>query len=208
MTSERLSSIGLAAVLCAAACSTHGGNGDAGPDAGGDGAATCSSPGGPVSGGADIHCAVDGSMRIQPTDPASCHPADAMTDPDAGGPTYGDTMNGAEADDDDCKYHLKWSSTPVCRNANVTFALSITRKSDGKPAAGADPMIEAFYPPSHLGPDTNPKATETSAGNYTIGPLVFDQAGKWTVRFHMYGDCEDTLDDSPHGHAAFYLDVP
>jgi hypothetical protein len=28
------------------------------------------------------------------------------------------------------------------------------------------------------------------------------------VRFHFYEDCLDLLPDSPHGHAAYFIDVP
>ena len=51
------------------------------------------------------------------------------------------------------------------------------------------------------------KATETSPGTYTYGPIRFDASGKWTVRFHLYEDCVDG-DTSPHGHAAFFVTVP
>jgi hypothetical protein len=52
--------------------------------------------------------------------------------------------------------------------------------------------------------------TETPAGSgaYTIGPVVFDQPGLWTIRFHLHENCADLLPDSPHGHAAYYINVP
>jgi hypothetical protein len=51
------------------------------------------------------------------------------------------------------------------------------------------------------------KKTST-AGTYTLGPLRFDKKGKWTLRYHIRGDCVDLTEDSPHGHVAFFLDVP
>ena len=41
-------------------------------------------------------------------------PADAAApEPDGGAPTsdYGETLFNAEGDDDDCKYHVKWTAT-------------------------------------------------------------------------------------------------
>jgi hypothetical protein len=37
---------------------------------------------------------------------------------------------------------------------------------------------------------------------------VFDQSGRWVVRFHYFETCSDVPEDSPHGHVAFYIDVP
>jgi hypothetical protein len=39
------------------------------------------------------------------------------------------------------------------------------------------------------------------------GPLRFDRSGRWVVRFHFYEDCNDG-ESSPHGHIAFFVDVP
>lgn len=206
--SKRHVSIGLLAVPWLAGCPSSNNDKDGGPD----GAVTCSMPGGPVTGMADNHC-IDpdgGAMMIQATDQASCHP-DAMVDPDAGmmmGPMYGMTMNGSEGDDDDCKYHVKWTSTPICKGGDVTFTVTVTRKNDGKPAAMAHPYAEAFQRPSHLGPDRMPVTAEPQPGVYTIGPYDFDVSGKWEVRFHFFAECEDTLMTSPHGHAAFFVSVP
>jgi hypothetical protein len=187
---------------------------------------TCANPGGPVAGAADTHC----GTKVEPTDPASCHPdggaggddasADASGDAandasiDAGGDDggtdnpYGPTMFGTEADDDDCKYHVIWSASPVCENAAVTFTVTATYKTDGKPLTGAAPRAEVYLDPKHPAPTTAQKAHEVSPGKYTVGPIQFDAPGQWTVRFHFYELCEDTLDTSPHGHAAFFVQVP
>jgi hypothetical protein len=45
-------------------------------------------------------------------------------------------------------------------------------------------------------------------GTYSVGPVRFDQAGRWFVRFHFYETCSDAPEDSPHGHVAFWVDVP
>ena len=36
----------------------------------------------------------------------------------------------------------------------------------------------------------------------------FDAKGRWTVRFHLHEECADEAPDSPHGHIAFFIDVP
>jgi len=195
------------AALLVVACSTSNGNT---PDA----SVTCASPGGPVSGTADSHC----GTTVQMTSQASCHvdagapvdsgPVDAAPG-DAAAPTpFGVTMNNAEGDDDDCKYRVKWTATSVCQGkGGVTFTVTTTKKNDKSPAATASPYIEAFLTDTHPSASAG-KATETSPGVYTIGPVVFDASGKWTVRFHFYGDCGDDPADSPHAHAAFFVQVP
>ena len=49
---------------------------------------------------------------------------------------------------------------------------------------------------------------EDPLGTYKIGPIVFDKPGRWVVRFHLFGTCDDALATSPHAHAAFFVDVP
>jgi hypothetical protein len=120
---------------------------------------------------------------------------------------YGDTMYNAEGDDDDCKYHVAWTATPICQGPEATFSVRLTAKADGSPASGANPRLEVFLSDTHPAPNTAQAARETSAGNYSVGPVRFDAAGQWTVRFHLFETCIDSA-DSPHGHAAFYLSVP
>ncbi len=179
-----------------AACSTSSDN------------ASCSTPGGPVSGAADTHCSGDAGPIVVTVDPAACTADAGAADPDAGATgDYGDTMFNQEGDDDDCKYHVKWSSSPVCENADVTFTVTATTKVDGTPLTDANPDLEVFLNDTHPAPNSSPHATETSPGVYTVGPIRFDKPGQWTVRFHFREECTDT-EDSPHGHAAFYVSVP
>ena len=126
----------------------------------------------------------------------------------SGGGDFGATMCNSEGDDDDCKYHVAWSSSPIRRNSDVTFDVTATRRFDGQPALGADIQVEAFFNDAHPTPSVGIVTTESSGGHYRIGPVQFDLAGKWTVRFHLYQFCADTTEDSPHGHAAFYVSVP
>jgi hypothetical protein len=127
---------------------------------------------------------------------------------DSGGGDYGPTLYNFEGDDDDCKYHVKWSSTAVKENVGVTFAVTATRLIDGAAATGANVELEVFLDTSHPTPTTDIPNTESSGGNYKVGPVVFDAPGKWTVRFHFYEMCSDEPEDSPHGHAAFFVNVP
>jgi hypothetical protein len=123
------------------------------------------------------------------------------------GDDYGPTMNNAEGDDDDCKFHVKWSSTPIYENQSVTFTVTVTRKTDGAPATNAKPYIEGLLNATHPIPSTHATATETAPGVYSIGPIQFDAPGQWTTRFHFYPYCDDGQ-ASPHGHAAFFVQVP
>jgi hypothetical protein len=113
----------------------------------------------------------------------------------------------AEADDDDCKYHVKWTSTDITENKDVTFTITLTAKADGKGVTGAAPDIEAFLDETHPAPNSPQKPTDKGAGVYEVGPVQFDKAGKWTARFHFFEDCMDS-ETSPHGHVGFYVNVP
>jgi hypothetical protein len=170
--------------------------------------------GGPVSGAADMHCtAPDGGLSVQSTDQASCQarpdaapPGTPDADPNAS--DFGATMFGSKGNDDDCKYHYEWTSTPVYRNYDIHFTLTLTHLGDGTPATGADPYIEATLNDQFSAPPTDSKTKETAPGVYDIGPVQFDMPGMWLVRFHVYHTCLDLVDTSPHGHAAFWLNVP
>lgn len=121
---------------------------------------------------------------------------------------YGDTMYGSEGDDDECKYHIKWSATSIAENQDVTFTVQLTTKTDDKPVTGGQIYIEATLGDTHPPKKTPPPGSESSTpGTYTIAGVQFDQAGKWDVRFHINGQCEDG-EESPHGHGAFFVQVP
>ena len=212
---------GALALLGACATSSTPPAGDAGGDSSsGDGGPS----GGPVSGAQDAHCSGKAS---QPVRAASCHPeagaADASApgsdagDDGGGAGEYGPTEFNAEGDDDDCKYHLAWTSTPIRQQTDVTFTVVITQKADNTPmrplpgeGSGVYPVrAELFLNDTHPGPNTRQTAVETSTpGTYTVGPVRFDDAGQWTVRFHTHEMCEDAFEDSPHGHAAFFVQIP
>lgn len=216
-----LASLALAGVLSGAACSSSGTGTTStttSTGSGGSGGGSVGS-GGPVEGPADAHC----GANSQVVNAANCNPApgagggsSSSTSTGAGGTTgaggeaseYGATLNNAEGDDDDCKYHLAWTATPISQNKDVTFTAVITTKADGKPLAVGDTDIEVFLTDTHPAPNSDTKITESPAGTYTMGPVKFDAAGKWTVRFHIHEDCVDLTEDSPHGHVAFFVNVP
>jgi hypothetical protein len=156
-------------------------------------------PGGPSDGPADTHCK---GVAPHPTDMAVCQMHGT------GNTDYGPTMYGTSVDDDDCKYHLAWSSTDIYEDTDVTFTVKLTTKTDDKAATGSLSLIEAFLDDKHPAPNSDQMAPEDPPGTYEIGPIRFDAKGKWTVRFHFFEQCTDVSEDSPHGHAAVYVDVP
>lgn len=175
-------------------------------------------PAGAVSGALDSHCgskvvkvdqaACTGSTS-QPLTTKTLHPTHEETDAgDGSTDEYGATLFNAEGDDDECKFHVKWTSTAITENADVSFTVTATNKSDGSPVTPQNPIrLEVFLDDTHPGPNTNQTSKEGAPGVYTAGPIRFDKAGRWTVRFHFNEQCEDG-ETSPHGHAAFYVQVP
>jgi hypothetical protein len=141
---------------------------------------------------------------------------DASVAADAGTPTsdYGPTMYGSAGNDDDCKYYVSWIATPIVEKADTYFTLTAIRLQDMAPAtcAGVIPDVSLDPPDggfsTHGAPAPPNPSPEIAPGVYKVGPIRFDEAGTWTVRFHLFEECSDNLDDSPHGHAAFYVKVP
>ena len=185
----RLSALALAPALAlglalAASCGSSTGDGPTG---------------GPVAGAIDSHC----TGRSQVVDLSTCHAA-----VDAGSPDYGPTQYNSSGDDDDCKYQVSFTATPIRQNQNVSFTVTAKTLTDLQPATGANIDAEVFLNDTHPAPNSGQATSEKSGGVYDVGPIKFDAAGRWTVRFHLHEDCQDSTDDSPHGHIAFYIDVP
>ena len=212
-------SLALAATLSGAACSSS--SGAAGTTTTGGGGQSTGT-GGPVDGPTDTHC----GAKSQAVSAAACHPAmgtggggtgtTSSTGAGGAGTTgaggadvseYGATLDNAEGDDDDCKYHLAWTATDIRQNTDVTFTAVVSTKTDSEPLAAGDLDLEVFLNDTHPAPNSDAKATESPTGTYKIGPIRFDAAGKWTVRFHLHEDCSDLSEDSPHGHVAFFVNV-
>jgi hypothetical protein len=188
-------------------------------------ATTCPTPGnGTTTGAADNHC---NGMPAQTVTASSCSVSDAGPQGDSGpaptagvcgenGPDYGATEYGNEGDDDDCKYHVTWQASPICENDGTYFTVTANYLAGSMaPLTGACTFAEVCLNNSHPGPnvDSRPPAgsqtvVEGPPGTYTVGPVQFDQAGDWTVRFHFNEICCDVASSSPHGHAAFHVTVP
>ena len=137
--------------------------------------------------------------------------ATAAADAESATPSsdYGETLYNSSGYDDDCKYQVSFESTPIRRNEDVTFTVTVEGLDPAGPATGANLYAEVYLTDIHPAPSSG-TTTETPPGSgiYKVGPIVFDASGTWTVRFHMYEMCSDDPADSPHGHAAFYIDVP
>jgi len=178
------------------------------------GASACPNGGGPVPGDADRHCTdSDGNPVVQETLAAACMDSSVGGAPQgAGGAAPAAevelTLFNAEGDDDDCKYHASFSASCVERNRDVTLTLHASNLADDSPVVGATPTTEIYLSDTHLAPNTKPKSVVVEPGVYEIGPVRFDKPGRWTVRFHLFEECLDAREDSPHGHVAFYVDVP
>jgi len=194
---------------------------------------TCSgATGGSVSGPEDDHCGLpDGGEIIQPTTAAGCTsmvapPGSDAAAPDAGDPcpgdmgAYGAVMYNTWGSDDDCKYDVSWQSTPICVGQPVYFTVIATKRQDGSPLLGvetggtfvpANPRPDVVLACSHPIPNTpapRDPSPSVAPGTYVVGPVVFDKSGDWVFRFHFNEECLDIADDSPHGHAAFHINVP
>ena len=63
---------------------------------------------------------------------------------DAGAPQYGDTNYGSQAADDDCKYNVSVTVSPIYQNSNVTFVVTATSRVDGGPVTGANTFAEVY----------------------------------------------------------------
>jgi hypothetical protein len=202
-----------------------------------DASAACTDPGEPTPGPADMHCdEADGGELRQVTDQsACCGTSDAASDdsggeacndasipmsiaPDDGtcctGTEYGPTMYGQQGSDDDCKYDVSWTSTPLCLNGPVYFTVHANKRAGattfggGAPLTGAAPFAEVILNCGMVASAVQPPPVESPPGVYQVGPIVFPVPGIWSVRFHFNEECYDELPDSPHGHAAFWVTVP
>lgn len=178
---------------------------------------TCANPGGPVAGEADTHCvASDGtpvnqSIGLCQKDGGDVGAAGAGGAADAADEEYV-VRYGSSAADDDCKYDVSFTSDCIVQNSPVYFTATFKKRAeDGAPATGDDPSSPEIFldaDHSHISPSLDIKAPEVSPGTYKIGPVIFDAPGRWVLRFHFFEECSDIPEDSPHGHVAFYIDVP
>jgi hypothetical protein len=210
---------GVKGALCAgatvilAACTSN--NPGAAPPA-----PTCTDGGAAASGPPDTHCA----GRSQSTNMAigSAGEDSGIAGDDGGGgddggsaigncgdPAYQATMFGNQGGDDACKYDVSWTAPPICEKQPIYFTVSVKSRTDHSAVTSAnvrpDVVLNCSHPTPAMPADPSP---ESPPGTYRVGPVVFDMPGRWVVRFHIHSDCFDILPTSPHGHAAFWVDVP
>ena len=208
------------ALLTAFVASVPGCNGDDDSMGGQAGASTCTSSGGPVEDGAvDMHCTdASGDPIVQSVGACQSDVAEGAAGAAGAGGGAGTStdeefvvLTSHQGADDDCKYDVSFTNGCVELNRPVTFTVKLTTRATGKAATGARPYSPEIYladDPSHISPSFEITAPEKPSGTYAIGPIVFDRAGRWVVRFHFYETCSDVPEDSPHAHIAFYIDVP
>lgn len=163
--------------------------------------------GGPVTGPMDTHCFDDGGANFISVDPLQC----TVDAGGGGGPgDFGDTMFNSSGNDDDCKYAVSYTIPGgICRGGATFFVVTLKDAIMNKPVTGADHVRPEVFLTSTMAPVNTSASmtTESPAGTYKIGPITFANAGNYTVRFHFYENCTDTP-TSPHGHAAFFVNVP
>lgn len=192
-------------------------------DKGDQSSVACTNSGGPVEDGkTDTHCVdASGEPIVQSIGQCTRDIDESGGLGGAGGTAgaagagnddekYG-VLTSHQGADDDCKYDVSFTSSCIELGEDATFTVTLTTRADGSPATGAHPdSPEVFLEadPSHISPSVAITAPEDPPGTYTIGRIKFDQPGRWVVRFHFYETCSDLPPDSPHGHIAFYIDVP
>ncbi|TNF38394.1 MAG: hypothetical protein EP329_00565 [Deltaproteobacteria bacterium] len=164
-----------------------------------DAAKTCDPEGGPVAGDADLHC----GTKVVVLAP------DACTAEDDGGPAEVDPRYNGEGEDDDCKYHVTWTATNACFEADAYFEITLSSRFGNAPQVGAAPRIEGHLANDvgHTLVDADQRSVELGGGRYRVGPVRFDATGEWVVTFHLYEDCNHT-ESSPRGSISFLVDVP
>jgi hypothetical protein len=112
-----------------------------------------------------------------------------------------------DLDDDECKFRM--SVRRLCSSdGTISFLITGANLIDGLPATGAAPYIDAALGLTYLAPNSHPLTVEVSPGTYTIGPVLLDRSGLWTMILHFYARCMQTDPTSPHAHGTFTMSVP
>jgi hypothetical protein len=112
-----------------------------------------------------------------------------------------------ELNDDACKFRMLVRRA-CSADGSLSFLISGWQLTDGTAATGAAPYFEAALGLTYLAPNTHPVTAEVSPGTYTIGPIVLDRPGLWTMVLHFYGLCTSTDPAAPHAHGTFLMNVP
>ena len=99
---------------------------------------------------------------------------------------------------------MSWS-TPgsLVHEKAATLTLVGSKLVDGTPVSAAAPRVEAVHEDGHVLALGSQTVKETEPGHYTIGNVLFDAAGQWTIRFHLFTGCTEDAPESPRAHVAF-----
>ena len=137
-------------------------------------------------------------------------PTTATAGVDSTSSDYGPTMYGSAADDDDCKYFVSWTATPIKENADTYFTVTALRLADMAPASCAGIRPDVSLSITHGAPAPRESRDRDRPRRLQGRPHQVRRGRQplWTVRFHLFEECSDSREDSPHGHAAFYVKVP
>jgi len=210
-STRRLAALAFAlsgALIAAPGCSSDDSTAAPGTDGGAGGSGNCPAGGGPLPGTAPDRCM--GTFQDVAAECIMGEPEGGV-DTDAGVEPLPDPAVGRSDADDDCKYMVSFANDCVQQGGTGT-TFTVTLKSltqNMAPVTGStSTYIEAFLNMNHPAPSGGGNATETMPGVYKFEPLKFDAAGKWTVRFHFFGNCSDVPEDAPHSHRAFFINVP
>jgi hypothetical protein len=163
--------------------------------------------GGPVTGAVDDHCSMnDALVKAKVGICETPTPTDGGVAPEP----PAEPLYNSEGYDDDCKYHVSFTSTEIRKDALVTFTLMLEGLDPAGPVKGAEIDTEVTLGDAHVAPNTKTTSTETPAGSgtYQVGPIKFDRSGEWILRFHFNESCSDAPADSPHGHVGFRINIP
>jgi len=161
--------------------------------------------GGAVSGATDDHC----MGTFVTVDPSQCT-VDAGDNTGGSGDDFGATMSNSSGNDDDCKYFVSFTvAGGACVGTDNFFTITLEDATTKAPITGATGIRPEIFVTSNGTPvnTSSSHTTEMSGGQYKIGPIRFTTSGNYTVRFHFFEDCTDS-ESSPHGHAAFFVNVP
>jgi hypothetical protein len=164
--------------------------------------APCPAGGDATAGPPETHC----GAQVVRIDPAQCHPTPGEAVPPPSPPAP--MREAREADDDDCKLHVAWTTEGLCVDGGVLLQLIATEKATGTPARDAHPFVDGYLidQPTIAIDVSQQGSLETAPGMYRIGPIRFPAPGRWVVRFHMYDTCHASQ-ASPRAVLPFFADL-
>ena len=189
-----------------------GGSSKSGTDGGADMAASLMCKGAPVAGAQDMHCYSDAGNLFVSVDEAQCT-VDAGDDSGDGGSDFGDTMYNTTGNDDDCKYSVSYvvSSGGICENEDTYFTVTLKNAIAGTPVTGGTAngntfRAEVFLTDTHR-PTPRSRRRSTWAAASTRWARIRSMVRSVDGSLPLLRELHRTP-TSPHGHAAFFVNVP